>query len=528
MSQSTGADRQLLAPTDGKNVRWLLDTRRGDRRTDPFLVWSPPDAAACTWTYEEFVRCVDSLATALSDRGLGYGSSVCVHLDNRPEFLMALFAAHSIGAIAVTTNVKSSVAELRYFLEKSKSSVAVTEARYLETVRATGVPDRAIVLADLDDVPSEPAPEHAAASFTRLLDEAPALVFPQLDPMTPAGVQFTSGTTSRPKGVVWTHANYLWGGRVSASHERLEPDDRHLTYLPLFHTNAQIYSVMASLWVGATIILCPRFSCSTFWSSAVGHGATWASMIPFAIKALRKEPVPDHSFRMWGSSVIIPSWERYFGIPTVAWWGMTETVTHGIISDVHSPRRGGAIGGAAPEYELRLVRDAGGAESQTGLLEIRGRRGVSMALGYLDDPDAEAAAWNSDGWFATGDRVRVDADGWIEFVERDKDMLKVGGENVAASEIERVVSGVSGVNEVAVVGAPDPMYDEVPVAFVIPAPDATHDLVEKIHEACRSELASFKVPREVRLVDDFPRVTLEKVAKAQLRALLRDAPSAAD
>jgi crotonobetaine/carnitine-CoA ligase len=149
-----------------------------------------------------------------------------------------------------------------------------------------------------------------------------------------------------------------------------------------------------------------------------------------------------------------------------------------------------------------------------------GHRGLSLFLEYANDPVATAAAFRPDGLFITGDRVRVGEDGWLYFADRSKDMLKVGGENVAASEIERVVASVAGVVECAVVAKRHPMLDEVPVAFVIPADPSDSGLPDRIMAACATGLAGFKRPHEVRLVDSLPRSTLEKIAKAELRALL--------
>jgi crotonobetaine/carnitine-CoA ligase len=147
---------------------------------------------------------------------------------------------------------------------------------------------------------------------------------------------------------------------------------------------------------------------------------------------------------------------------------------------------------------------------------------VSLFREYLDNPQATAEAYDERGLFRTGDRVTLLEDGFIRFADRDKDMLKVGGENVAASEIERVVLGVPGVREAAVVARPHPMLEEAPVVFVIADIDAPPDaMAATILAACRENLADFKVPHEVRLVDDMPRSTLEKIAKAQLRQMLR-------
>jgi carnitine-CoA ligase len=207
-------------------------------------------------------------------------------------------------------------------------------------------------------------------------------------------------------------------------------------------------------------------------------------------------------------------------VKTIGWWGMTETMTHGTVGSVHLPNRPMSMGLPAPEYGIFVERDDGTPvePGETGYLLVRGIARLSLFHSYLHNLQATAER------FRTGDRVTLHADGFLQFADRDKDMMKVGGENVAASEIERVVMEVPGVREVAVVGKPHPMLDEVPVAFVIPdangaAPD---DLQRAILEVCRSRLACFKVPEDVRIVPDMPRATIEKVAKAVLRATLRN------
>jgi crotonobetaine/carnitine-CoA ligase len=202
---------------------------------------------------------------------------------------------------------------------------------------------------------------------------------------------------------------------------------------------------------------------------------------------------------------------------------MTETISHGIVGDVHLPNRPMSMGRPAPEYGI-AVRDDDGSPvgpDGTGDLLVRGIPGLSLFAGYLDDPAATAAAYTEDGWFTTGDRVTLHDDGFLSFADRTKDMLRVGGENVAASEIERVIAAVAGVDEAAVVGQPHPMLDEVPVAFVLPAGGRTAappTLADDIATACASSLADFKRPRHVILVDELPRATLGKVAKHLLRA----------
>ena len=178
---------------------------------------------------------------------------------------------------------------------------------------------------------------------------------------------------------------------------------------------------------------------------------------------------------------------------------------------------------AIVEDDVLPVRDARAVEAGgTGHLLIRGVRGLSLFQEYLGNAKATADSFDPDGWFCTGDRVSLLPDGSIQFGDRDKDMLKVGGENVAASEIERVIAAVPGVHECAVVARKHLMLDEVPIAFVLPTPDCAPDLAARVRTACAAQLADFKHPREVRVVDALPRSTLEKIAKAELRRRLAD------
>ncbi|MCU1658375.1 MAG: AMP-dependent synthetase and ligase, partial [Pseudonocardiales bacterium] len=348
--------------------------------------------------------------------------------------------------------------------------------------------------------------------------------------LDPTLILYTSGTTGRPKAVTWTQANTMWAAKVNGSASGLGAADVTQVYLPLYHTNAQAYAILPTLWAGGTAVLQPRFSASRFWDVAVKHGSTFASQINFALRALATREVPEqHSFTRWGTGMSGHPTEKIFKIPTFGWYGMTETVAVAIVGDQLLPNRPGTIGHAAPHYEVAVLDGDGNPVGigETGDLRVRGVPGLSLFAGYLHDQAATRAAFDEQGWFITGDRVTVNDDGSITYSDRSKDMLRIGGENVAASEIERVIIGVSGVAEVAVVAAPDPMRDEVPVAFVVARPEAAADtnLARSIIAVCRRELADFKVPREVRIVEDLPRSTLEKVAKHELRKLLREGTS---
>ncbi len=359
--------------------------------------------------------------------------------------------------------------------------------------------------------------------FTRL-DGDPADL-PRLppDPWRHGSVQYTSGTTSRPKGVLWTHGNALWGARTSAVHENLNENDVHLVMMPSFHTNARTYSILPTMWVGGSYVLMPKFSASRFWEIALRNRCTWASMLPFFLKVLTQQPVPKHHFRKFGLSANEPPFDQHFGVHSIGWWGMTETISHGIVGDALQRNRPMTTGRPAPGYGIRVLREdrTPVAPGETGHLECWGWRGIQLFLEYLNDPGATARSFTPDGWFITGDRVTLEADGCITFADRDKDMLKVGGENVAASEIERVIAQVPGVHETAIVAQKHRMLDEVPVAFVIAAPGLAEStrasLADRIMTECKTRLADFKVPRQVFVVEDMPRSTLEKINKAELR-----------
>ncbi len=523
-----------LHPFTRLDVPTLLADRAQKRRDHPFIVWEPFDGPGQTWTYGQFHAAVGRIAGGLVRRGVRSGDRVLIHLDNCPETLLARYACGWVGAVAVTTNARAADDELAYYAEHSGAVAAITQPKFADAVARNCRHIRWQVVTDTDNGTPAAHPVPADQRFATLDAEPPPRRAP--DPLAPCSVQYTSGTTSRPKAVLWTHANALWGARINAVHEDLQASDVHLVHLPLFHTNAQAYSVLATLWAGGTAVVLPRFSASRFWPISLKHRCTWVSMIPFCIKALMAHEVPPHHYRLWGAAANDLPTDPHFRVKTMGWWGMTETITHGIVSSLHVPSPPLAIGRPAPEYGIAIVdndeipvADARAVEpGGSGQLLVQGIRGLSLFAEYLGNAAATEGSYTADGWFRTGDRVDLLEDGSIRFGDRTKDMLKVGGENVAASEIERVIAAVPGVHECAVVARKHRMLDEVPVVFILPVEamrgnaEAGADLAERVRAACRQQLADFKRPHEVRLVDSLPRSTLEKIAKAQRRAALAD------
>lgn len=522
-----------LNPCTGHDVPWLLRAQAQRRPEHPFLVFVPFDGEPRRWTYRAFHAAVGTLAGALVDEwGIAAGDFVLLHMDNCDAFLLAWHALARLGAVAVTTNTRSAGDELAHFAGHSGAVLAITQPKHEAALRAAAPAVRGFVVT-ADDCGSPPeAPRSAAAIAFESLLASGCGEWPERapEPMRPLAVQYTSGTTARPKGVVWTHANALWGARTNAVACSVRPEDVGHAFLPLFHTNAMCYSHLATLWAGATLVLQPRFSASRYWPCQVEHRCTWGIHIPFSLKALIGQPVPrGHALTRWGLGAIDPALvTQLFGLPCIGWFGMTETVGLPIVSYPGLPGREMAMGLPAPGYEVSVRRDDG-AEApfgESGRLWVRGVPGLSMFLEYLHAPEATAAAFDADGWFDTGDLVTAFDDGQIRFDGREKDMLRIGAENVGAAEIERAVMSAGGVIEAAVVGRPDPMLDEVPVAYVIPI-GPTDGLEARIRRACETQLADFKRPREIVIVPELPRVTLGKIDKKLLRARLAAGASGA-
>ena len=516
-----------------QDIAWLLDHRAEHRGDHPFLVWEPRSGEDRTWTYAEFAESTRSVAAGLHGRGVGVGDKVLIHAENCPEAVIAWYACARVGAVAVTTNIRSVAAEVEYFISHTGCVAAITQPQYVTLVEASG-PDLGWIVVTDDDsgIPADPATlEHGHDGFSSLEADPSGLPPRPRDPLLPAGILFTSGTTSKPKAVVHTHANALWAAKVNPTNIELGADDVYLASLPFFHVNTQSWAIWSVLGVGGTVVLQPKFSASRFWEVIAKHGVTHISLIPFVIKAAFEQGIPeDHTVRVGVFGLIMPVLDQMMGMRVIAAYGMTELVTHCIHSVPNETYPDLAMGKVSPGYEFLVVNGDTGelcAEGEMGELWIRGIRGVSVFLEYYGNAEATETFFTEDGWCRTGDVVRPTGDGNIVYCDRDKDALKVGGENVSAREVEDVIRTVAGLEDIAVVAKAHEMLDMVPVVFVIPAdPSADRDaLSDEILAACRENLADFKVPRAVYFVDEFPTAELGKISKKDLRDVADSHPA---
>ncbi len=515
-----------VSPFENFDIASLIEQRAASRGDHPFIVWAPFDQPSRTWSYAKFADDVARLASGLTARGVEAGDRVLVQLENCPEAMLMLFACARIGAVHVPVAATARPPEVKWFLEFTEAAGMVTQPSHATGI-AEACPDLAWLAVTSTDAGAPAAAQrpHGSIDFESLFGEPSARREP--DPAANALIMFTSGTTSRPKGVVWTHANVLWGAKLGAIQQGFRAEDVVQLFLPLNHVVALSWTFLPTLWAGGTIVLQPRFSASRYWPAALEHRVTVASQVIFTAKVLAQHPVPAHRIRQWTDALCPLGFEDYFKVRILGAWGMTEMVGQGIVGDPYARQRPGSIGRPSLAYGIHVLDDNGAPSpaGQPGNLLVRGRPGLSIFKEYYKDPQATREAFDESGLFKTGDRVVVHEDGFIQFSERVKDVIKVGGEGVSPAEIERVVLEVSGVKDVAVVAHKHESYGEVPIAFIVLRDDnknASHaSISESITAHCAASLSKFKVPREVIVLDDLPRINFGKIAKVKLREWLQ-------
>ena len=509
----------------------------------PFLVFEAPDGSAVEWSYGEFDAAVDRVAARFARHGVGATSGVHLALTNTPSFVAAWLAAMKLGSFIVPSDPMATSNELADHMLRTHPAVGLCattrSAVYRNAVAATrstqhvADPSRqhaewngVFAVIEVDEASTEVLPGEPAAG--RVASAPPG-------PLDRAAVMFTSGTTGRPKGVVITQANYAFAGTTMAVAADLGPNDRQLVVLPLFHANAQYYSFASAIAVGASVALMHTFSASGFLGQAARHGATHASLFagPMRMILSRGGPLGDDvgvtPLRLrhcwFAQNLAADQYEKladWFGCRPRQLYGMTETIPAVLTDapdDPHCDSMGFVTSGCSVE-----IHDLAGCAVGPGVvgeLVVGGRPGIELFGEYLDDPDTTAASFR-DGWFLTGDRAWRDENGRFHFDGRRADVLKVSGENVSVVEVEATLSAHPGVLDVVVVGAPDPIRDEVPVAFVVPARRMTgavqtHDsLIAELTAWSEAKLGKAKRPHRYVIVDELPRTSVGKIRKFML------------
>lgn len=456
-------------------------------------------------TYRAFAERVDAAAGQLAGLGVGPGSVVAVMLPNRVELLVAIMAAWRLGAAATPVNPTFTATEAGHQVEDSGAVVVLTSDPAARFASAT-----TLDVADLATVPSGvPLP----AAHTESGDLA-LLVY-------------TSGSTGRPKGVMLDHGNV--DAMIASMGEAIAigPDDHCLLVLPLFHVNAICVSFLTPMSVGARLSVLQRFHPVEFLQAVETLRPTYFSAVPTIyshLVALPADVRPDTSsvrFAICGAAPAPPELfaavEKRFGFPLVEGYGLSEGTCASTCNPVEGLRKPGTVGPALPG-QLVAIMAPDGTLVPTGERGEVVIKGANVMRGYLNRPEATAETLG-DGWLHTGDVGILDEDGYLRIVDRIKDMIIRGGENIYPKEIENVLHGAPDVLEAAVVGGPDPVYGEVVVAFVSPRPEHTID-VDALLARCAAELTKIKVPVALHVLEALPKNPVGKIDKPALRARL--------
>jgi crotonobetaine/carnitine-CoA ligase len=516
----------MVDAVGNRTLREILEYRADTDSDRVFVLFDDIDGGITSHSYSDFDRCVNRTAHMLLSLGVTSGDKVNLHLANCLEFLLLWFAAAKIDAIIMPTNVAATVAELEYLIEHSECRFVFTQPAYLEVVRevqgrcarvetivvcgASGDRD-ALLFDDLVAAQSDRRPDTRCHALGEV------------------GILYTSGTTSRPKGVLVTNANYIYAGETVAKALCLTPEDRHLVVMPLFHGNAQYYSTMSTLVTGASMVVSSRFSASRFFHQAIRHGCTVASLFSAPMRMLlaqpRRQELAENALRavLFAQCLTqdqLDQWQERFDAPLLQLWGMTETMGPPLMNPIHFRRDNMSMGLPTMGYRVRLVDEQGSpvAHGEIGQIVVAGEPGRTLMKGYFKNPEATADTIRN-GWLWSGDNARQDDDGYFYFVDRAKDMIKRAGENVAASEVEAVILTHPRVFDCAVIGVPDPIRDESIVAVVVPMEGETL-AGDAIIAWCRERLASFRVPERVEFRRVLPRTSVGKIQKHLLRAEL--------
>lgn len=499
----------------------------------PFLNVLPETAAiygipAGEITYAEMRERVRIRQAALAKAGFGQGTRVGLLLQNRPVFIEIWFAVNALGGSVVPINPDLRRSEIEYLIDHSEMSAAFVLPERLAEVAEAAIN----VGSSMTPVTPDDQPHPLLHSGQPVNGD---------DAQREAGLLYTSGTTGKPKGCILTNEYFLhsgdWYRDAGSLIELHEGEERMLTPLPVFHMNAMAVSVMAMVTIGGCLTVLDRFHPSTWWDSVRQSGATclhYLGVMPaMLMKAAPSAADRDHAVR-FGFGAGVPAelhtpFEERFAFPLIEAWAMTETGSGGVISAHREPRKPGThcFGRPTDEVEIRIVDDAGndvGADVPGELLVRRAgpnpRYGFSS--GYLKNPEATAEAWEG-GWFHTGDIVARDADGDLHFVDRKKNVIRRSGENIAAVEVETILSKHPAIRQVAVAATPDAVRGDEVAALVVTEPAlAGADTAVDIAQWSLKEMAYYKVPGWIGFVDRLPRTPTEKILRAALKDVVAE------
>ena len=470
-------------------------------------------------SYAAFAARIERTATALKQElGVGRGDRVAILSLNRPDYLVLLYACARLGAMLVPLNWRLAVAEQLFILADAGAKVLVLE-RAFEAVLPGLAPSIAVVGLDF-------APPRGKPFEDLILCGDGAGSNPHTDLSCPLLIVYTSGTTGRPKGAVLRQEALFWNGVMSQHMHNMTSDDHVLTVLPFFHVGGLNIQSTPALQLGATVTVHARFTPDSALAAIERERPTLTVMVPAIIQAVSDHPawastdLSSLKAVATGSTIVPPHLiERFVArdVPVLQVYGSTETCPIAVYTRLGGDlSRVGSTGLAGLCCEAKVI-DQAGNELPAGTPGEIAVRGPNVFFEYWGNEAATRDALH-DGWYRTGDIGLCDADGYFWVRDRKKNMIISGGENVYPAEVERVLLEHPDVSECAVIGRPDPRWDEVPIAYVI-ARSGCRLEADQLRTHLQAQLARYKVPREIVFVTDLPRTALGKVQHFLLKQL---------
>jgi fatty-acyl-CoA synthase len=484
------------------------------------------------WTYEQFFTRCDRWSSALQQLGVQQGDRVAYIAPNTHAQLESFYAVPQLGAVLVPINFRLAAEEFQYLIQHSGAAVVCAGADHIasvESIRAQLGGVRHFVSLD--------GPRHGWLDYETLLAGADAAfarpIIGERDLLT---INYTSGTTSRPKGVMITHRN-AWMNTVGMlAHWPMTPADTYLWTLPMFHANGWTFTWTVTA-AGARHVCLPKFDGATVFRLAAGEQVTRLCAAPTVLIMLASAPAEAKALAPRGvavmtagappAAVTIQRIEEELGWTIIQIYGLTETAPaisiceprpeHAALPRDERARQKARQGvELITSGELRVIDDRGRDVPRDGVTpgEIVARGNVVMA-GYYNDPEATERCMG-DGWFHTGDAAVVHPDGYVQITDRLKDVIISGGENISSVEVEATLLRHEAVQEVAVVGLPHEKWGEAPHAFVVFRP-GQQAADAALREFCRAHLAHFKVPHSFTRVAELPKTATGKIQKFVLR-----------
>jgi len=479
-----------------------------------------------TTTWGELDRRVTALAGALSRRGVGFGDRVLILMLNRTEFMETVLATNLLGAIAVPVNFRMTPPEIAFLVGDCEARVVVTEP-VLASV-ATAVRELDPMLAEVI-VAGGPTEDGLLGYDELLAEDGPAPEPVDVPNDSPALIMYTSGTTGRPKGAVLTHLNlagqamtHLFTSGADVNH------DVGFVGVPLFHI-AGVGSLVTGLLLGRPTVIYPlgAFDPGALLDVLEAELVTGIFLVPAQWQAVcaaqraRPRKVVLRTLS-WGAApasdtLLRDMAETFPGAQILAAFGQTEMspVTCMLLGE-DAVRKLGSVGKVVPTVSARVV-DEDMNDVPVGQVGEIVYRAPTLMAGYWNNPNATAEAF-AGGWFHSGDLVRQDDEGYVWVVDRKKDMIISGGENIYCAEVENALAAHPSIGEAAVIGRPHPKWGEVPVAVVALADATARPTLENLQEFLGERLARYKHPRVLEVVEALPRNPAGKVLKTELRA----------